>query len=116
MLGVISHGRSGATGNIWRELRTKLLGLYPDADFATAGHTHHLLHQVDHALSMDKDGEDHWRETHSDSDRELYVCRSGSKYSMEALYTPLPIGSPIIYFEKDGTFTVDVETLQYRRI
>ena len=114
-LGVISHGRSGATGNIWRELRTKLLGLYPEADFVTAGHTHHLEHQVDHSLSMDEDGNDHWRETHLIRSGN-YMNRSGSKYSQEANYTPLPQGSPIIYFEKDGTLSVDVETLQYRRI
>jgi hypothetical protein len=114
-LGVISHGRSGATGNIWRELRTKLLGLYPDADFVTAGHVHNLEHQIDHSLEMDDNGENTWAVKHLIRTGN-YLNRSGSEYSQEALYTPLPQGSPIVSFEPDGTLSVDVTTLQYRTL
>jgi len=114
-LGVISHGKSGATGNIWRELRTKLLALYPAADFVTAGHTHHLEHQIDHSLQMDSNGENVWGIKHLIRTGN-YMNRSGSEYSQEANYTPLPQGSPIITFENDGTLSVDVTTLQYRSL
>ena len=114
-LGVISHGRSGATGNIWRELRTKLLALYPAADFVTAGHTHHLEHQIDHSLVMNEEGENVWSVKHLIRTGN-FMNRSGSEYSMEACYTPLPQGAPIIYFEDDGSLTVDVTTLQYRAL
>ena len=114
-LGVISHGKSGATGNIWRELRTKLLGLYPDADFVTAGHVHNLEHQIDHSLAMNEEGESVWAVKHLIRTGN-YMLRESSEYSMEACYTPLPQGSPIIYFEPDGTLTVDITTLQYRSL
>jgi hypothetical protein len=39
--------------------------------------------------------------------------RSGSAYAQEALYAPLPQGSPIVWFRPDGSVDPDVETLRY---
>jgi predicted phosphodiesterase len=115
MLGVVSHGRSGATGNVYRELRTKLLGLYPTAKFVTAGHTHNLEYTTDHSLTLDADGNNSW-DTKYLIRTGNYMNRSGSAYSQEANYTPLPQGSPILTFEDDGDVSVDVDTLQYRAL
>jgi hypothetical protein len=110
-VGVIGHGRSGGA-NYWREFQSKLLPLYPDADFYSLGHTHHLASKEIAGLRLDNNGDEVIRRQYFIRSGN-YMRRSGSAYSQEAMYAPLPQGSPIVWFRSDGTVDPDVETLRY---
>ena len=113
-VGIVGHGRSGGA-NRWREFQAKLVPLYPDADFYSLGHTHDLMRKEVVGLRVDEAGDEHLRRQWFVRSGN-YLCRSGSAYSREALYTPLPQGSPIVWFDDDGGVTPDVETLRYWRL
>ena len=110
-VGVIGHGRSGGA-NYWSEFQSKLLPLYPDADFYSLGHTHHLASKEIAGLRLDNNGDEVIRRQYFIRSGN-YMRRSGSAYSQEAMYAPLPQGSPIVWFRSDGTVDPDVETLRY---